>query len=261
MKHIEQENSFKYPIRSVRYAFALIEILARDKMEYSIAELMRESQLPKGAVYRLLGTLRSSGYVAHNPESRKYYLTYKFSKIGIAMNERIHIVEMIPHMKKLARKYKEMVNLAILDTGQIVYLYSIESPHALKLDFKVGTYQPAHCTALGRVLLAYQDETTLEHFLKKSKLKAYTPKTISDSKQLIQILKEIREQGYSFVSEEYRPGVCCVAGPIFDEKGHIAASLSFSLPTARMDPDILNKMVKSLKNLVNKIRLPQIIRP
>lgn len=261
MKHFEPENSFKYPIRSVKLAFSLIEILARDKVEYSIAELMKESQLPKGAVYRLLGTLRSLGYVAHNLENRKYYLTYKFSKIGITMNERLHIQEMIPHMKKLARKYKEMVNLAILDQRQVVYLHSIECPHDLKLDFKVGTYQPAYCTALGRVLLAYQDEAILGNFLKKGKLKSYTPKTVSDPVQLVQIFREIREQGYSFVSEEYRPGVCCVAVPIFDEKGHIAASLSFSFPTARMDPDILKKMVKSLKNSVNQIRLPQISRP
>lgn len=259
MEYLNQNNSFKYPVHSVRFAFALIEILARDKMEYSIIELMKESQLPKGKVYRLLGTLRSLGYVAHNQESRRYYLTYKFSKIAITMNERIHILEIIPHMKRLAAKYKEMVNLAVLDQGQVVYLHSIESPHALRLDFKVGTYQPAYCTALGRVLLAYQNETNLNAFLKKNKLKSYTPKTVTDPDQLVHIFQKIREEGYSFVSEEYRPGVCCIAAPMFGERGNIAASLSFSVPTARMEPDILNRMVKSLKNTVDKITLPQIL--
>lgn len=260
MEQLDNDKSFKYPVRSVKFAFSLIEILARGKIEYSIAELMKESQLPKGTVYRLLGTLRSLGYIAHNRESRKYYLTYKFSKIGIAMNERIHILDIIPHMKRLAGKYKEMVNLAVLDQGQVVYLHSIESPHALKLDFKVGTYQPAHCTALGRELLAYQEETTLNSFLKKNKLKSYTSKTVTDHKQLISIFQKIREQGYSFVSEEYRPGVCCIAAPIFDDRGNIAASLSFSLPTARLESDIFDKMVKSLKNTVKKITLPRAFR-
>jgi len=140
VEHLNQNNSFKYPVHSVRFAFSLIEILARDKMEYSITELIKESQLPKGEVYRLLGTLRSLGYVAHNQERRKHYLTYKFSKIAITMNDRIHILEIIPHMRRLAVKYKEMVKLAVLDQGQVVYLHSIESPYALKLDFKVGTY-------------------------------------------------------------------------------------------------------------------------
>jgi DNA-binding IclR family transcriptional regulator len=260
MEHYDNDNSFKYPVRSVKFACSVIEILARGKMEYSIAELMKESQLPKGTVYRLLGTLRSLGYVGHNRENRKYYLTYKFAKIGIAMNERLHIPEIIPHMKILAKKYREMVNLAVLEQDKVVYLHSIESPHALKLDFKVGTYQPAYCTALGRVLLAYQSKETLNVFLKKGNFKSYTSKTITDPNQLAKILQAIRGQGYSFVSEEYRPGVCCIAAPIFDEKGDIAASLSFSLPTARMEPAILDKMTKSLKSTVEGIRLPRVFR-
>jgi IclR family acetate operon transcriptional repressor len=260
MEHYGNENSFKYPVRSVRFAFSIIEILAKGKMEYSIAELMKESQLPKGTVYRLLGTLRSLGYIGHNRESRKYYLTYKFSKIGIPMNERLHIPEIIPHMKQLANEYQEMVNLAVLEQDKVVYLHSIESPHALKLDFKVGTYQPAHCTALGRALLAYQNEETLNSFLNMESFRSYTPKTVTEPGQLVKIFQKIRKQGYSFVSEEYRQGVCCIAAPIFDEKGNITASLSFSLPTARMNPIILNKMVKSLKNTVERIKLPKSFR-
>ncbi len=260
MEQSDKDPSFKYPVHSVKYAFMLIEILASGKMEYSISELMKKAKLSKGVVYRLLGTLKSSGYVAHNPDSRKYSLTYKFSRISIAMNERIHVLEMIPHMKGLAERFKEMVNLAVLDQGQVVYLHSIEFPHALKLDFKVGTYQPAHCTALGRVLLAYQDLKIRDNFLKKSRLKAYTPKTVTDPEQLANIFQHIREQGYSFVSDEYRPGVCCIAAPIFDREGQLAASLSFSLPTARMEKDLLHKMIASLTSTAEKIRLPRIQR-
>lgn len=257
MEQSDINKSFKYPVRSVKCAFSLIEILARDKMEYSIAELIKESKMPKGTIYRLLGTLKSLGYIAHNRESRRYSLTYKFARIGIAMNERIHVIEIIPHMKILAEQYKEMVNLAVLDQNRIVYLHSIESPHALKLDFKVGTYQPVHCTALGRVLLAYQDESTIKAILEKNDFKSYTSKTVTSPNQLNLIFQQIRKQGYSFVNEEYRSGVCCIAVPIFDETGNIAASLSFSLPTARMETDIFNKMVDSLKNTADRITLPK----
>jgi len=258
---MKQQNiivSFKYPVRSVIFAFSIIEMLAKGKMEYSIAEIVREAQLPKGTVYRLLGTLRSLGYVGHNRINRKYYLTYKFSKIGIVLNEKLHITEIIPNMKQLAKEYKEMVNLAVLEQDKVVYLHNIESPHALKLDFKVGTYQPVHCTALGRILLAYQNKEVLNSFLNKGNFKTYTPKTITDTEQLVKIFQKIRKQGYSFVSEEYRPGVCCIAAPIFDEEGSIAASLSFSLPTARMNPVILGKMIKSLKNTVENIKIPKV---
>lgn len=257
---MEQSDYFKYPVHTVKYTFSLIEILASDKAEYSLSELMKETNLSKGIVYRLLGTLKSLGYVGHNPETKKYYLTYQFARVGFCLNERIRISEIIPHMKRLAQEFKEMVNLAVLEQGKVLYLHSIDCPHALKLDLKVGSYQPVHCTALGRVLLAYQDENSIANILKKNKLPAYTAKTVTNPAQLIEILKQIREEGYSYVNEEYRPGVCCIAVPIFDEHGMIAASLSFSLPTARMTPEILESMVKSLKNYAGKINLPHIFK-
>lgn len=257
---MDEDNSFKYPVHSAKNIFSIIELLASDKMEYSLTEIIKKTNLSKGVIYRLLGTLRSLGYVGHNSETKKYYLTYQFTKIGFRLNERIRILEIIPYMKKLAQKFQEMVNLAVLEQNKIVYLYNIECPHALKLDFRVGTYQPVHCTALGRVLLAYQDDKTISNILKENKLKSYTAQTVTNPEQLIKILHQIRREGYSFVSEEYRPGVCCVAAPIFDEKGMIVAALSFSVPTARMNPDILGKMVQSLKDTVQKIKLPHIFR-
>ena len=261
MKLLKNDNSFKYTIRSVELAFNLIEILAKGKMEYTISELMAKTQLPKGTVYRLLGTLNSLGYITHSKKKHTYYLTFKFSRIGIAMNERIHILEIIPHMKKLAKEFREMVNLAILDQGQVVYLYSIESPHTLKLDFKVGTYQPAYCTALGRVLLAYQDENILKLAIGEKRLTAYTSKTITDPYSLKEIFQKTREQGYSFVSEEYRTGICCLAGPIFDEKGDITAAISFSLPTVRLEKDILQDMIQAIKATTSKVKLPKLYKP
>lgn len=257
---MKPSQEFKYPVHTVNQVFSLIEVLAGEKTEYSLSELMKETRLSKGIVYRLLGTLKSLGYVGHNLETRKYYLTYQFARIGFCLQERIRILEIIPHMKRLAQEFKEMVNLAVLEQDKVVYLHSIECPHALRLDFKVGSYQPVHCTALGRVILAYQDDSTISQILKTKKLKSYTAGTVTDPDELRQILLQVRQEGYSFVSEEYRPGVCCIAVPIFDEHGTIAASLSFSLPTARINPDILEAMVKSLKDSAKKISLPHKLR-
>ena len=250
---------FKYPVRSVKYAFILIEVLARNKMEYTLAELINETKLAKGTVYRLLGTLRSLGYVDQNQKKRTYYLTYDFTKIGMAIRERYNLSEIIPIMEKLAQKYNEMVNLAILDRDKVVYLKSIESPHALKLDFKVGSSQPAYCTALGRVLLAYQDSSRLEMFFDMKSFKAYTRQTVTEKSKLMKVFNRVKEQGYSYVSEEYRPGVACVAVPIFNNQGSVAAALSFSVPTVRLTASIYPKMIQSLKKEVKKIKLPHFL--
>ncbi len=105
MEQLDNDKSFKYPVRSVKFAFFLVEILARGKMEYSIAELMKESHLcPKGTVLPIVGNLEISWLYSTHRESRKYYLTYKFSKIGIAMNERIHILRYYSSYEKIGGK-------------------------------------------------------------------------------------------------------------------------------------------------------------
>ena len=207
-----------------------------------------------------MGTLKSLGYVGHNTKTKKYCLTYQLVRVSFCLSKRIRIPEITPYMKKLAQEFKEMVNLAVLEQDKVLYLHSIDCPHALKLDLKVGSYPLVHRTALGRVLLAYQDEGTIASSLKKNKLTAYTAKTITNPAQLRNILEQIREEGYSFVSEEYRPGVCCIAVPIFNDLDTVVASLSFSLPTARMAPETLTTMIKSLKNYVNKANLPHIFK-
>lgn len=93
-------------------------------------------------------------------------------------------------------------------------------------------------------------------FKKDNQIKAHTPNTIVNIVQLRKIFQEIRQQGYSFVTEEYRIGVCCIAVPIFYENGNIAASIGFSLPTARMNSDVLTRMIGSLKGVSEELRLP-----
>jgi len=152
------ENKFKYPIHSVENAFYLLETLVANGLELGIAELCKKISLPKGTVHRLLGTLKNLGYIEQNPQNRKYYLTVKIFKLGTAVTDRVGLVQIIPHMKKLSRKFNETVNLAILDRDKIIYLYIMGSDNTLKLDLRIGSNQPAYCAAVGKVLLAYLSE-------------------------------------------------------------------------------------------------------
>lgn len=250
------KNKFKYPIHSVENAFSLLETLAVNGLDLGIAELCRKIALPKGTVHRLLGTLKNLGYIEQNPQNRKYYLTVKIFKLGTAVTDKIGLVQIIPYMKELSRKFNETVNLAILDRDEIIYLYSIGSDNTLKLDLRIGSNQPAYCAAVGEVLLAYLSEQELDGYLQRVKLKSYTPYTITSKEYLKKNLKLIRERGYSFVNEEYMVGVSCVAVPIKDQKEKVYAGLSFSVPTVRMDREKLPQLIDSLISTAKKITIP-----
>lgn len=251
------ESKFKYPIHSVEHTFSLLEVLADNGLEMGIAELCRKTNLLKGTVYRLLGTLKNLGYTEQNPQNRKYRLTIKIFKLGTTVTDRIGLVQTIPHMKKLSQKFNENVNLAILDGDEILYIYSIEGSNTLKLDLKIGSNQPAYCTALGRVLLAYLSEEKINHYFQKIKLKSYTSYTITSKDKLKKELKLVKQKGYSLVNEEYLEGVSCLAVPLRDNQGKVFAGLSFSIPTARFEGNKLSLLVDSLISTAKNITMPE----
>jgi len=252
----DSESKFKYPIHSVENTFSLLEVLADNGLELGIAELCKKISLPKGTVHRLLGTLKNLGYIEQNPQNRKYRLTIKIFNLGAAVTDRVGLVQIIPHMKKLSLKFNETVNLAILDRDEITYLYSVGSDNTLKLDLRIGSHQPAYCAAGGKVLLAYLSEQELDGYLQRVKLESYTPYTITSKEYLKKDLKLIRERGYSFINEEYMQGVSCVAVPLKDQQGKVCAGLSFSVPTVRMDKEKLPQLIDSLISTAKKITIP-----
>jgi len=252
----DSESKFKYPIHSVENTFSLLEVLADNGLELGISELCKKISLPKGTVHRLLGTLKNLGYIEQNPQNRKYRLTIKIFNLGAAVTDRVGLVQIIPHMKKLSLKFNETINLAILDRDEITYLYSVGSDNTLKLDLRIGSHQPAYCAAGGKVLLAYLSEQELDGYLQRVKLESYTPYTITSKEYLKKDLKLIRERGYSFVNEEYMQGVSCVAVPLKDQQGKVCAGLSFSVPTVRMDKEKLPQLIDSLISTAKKITIP-----
>ena len=250
------KNKFKYPIHSVENAFSLLEALADNGLELGIAELCKKIALPKGTVHRLLGTLKKLGYIEQNSQNRKYYLTVKIFRLGTAVTDKIGLVQIIPFMKELSQQFNETLNLAILNRDEITYLYSVGSDNTLKLDLKIGSNQPAYCAAVGKVLLAYLSEQEIDDYLRRVKLKSYTPYTIVSKEYLKKDLKLIRERGYSFVNEEYMQGVSCVAVPLKDQQEKVCAGLSFSVPTVRMNKEKLPQLIDSLISTAKKITIP-----
>ena len=109
---------------------------------------------------------------------------------------------------------------------------------------------------MGKVLLAYLSEQEIDDYLRRVKLKSYTPYTIVSKEYLKKDLKLIRERGYSFVNEEYMQGVSCVAVPLKDKQGKVCAGLSFSVPTVRMNKEKLPQLIDSLISTAKKITIP-----
>ncbi len=147
----------------------------------------------------------------------------------------------------------ETVQLAILDGIENVYIAKVEADHHLKLVSEVGSRLPAHATGLGKVLLAGLPPSEVERRFAGVDMRKYTPRTIAILADLQVELEVIRLRGYSVDNGEYTIGVYCVAVPIRDGSGRVIAAISSSVPEARVDESLGERMLTTLTQTAARI--------
>ncbi len=135
----------------------------------------------------------------------------------------------------LARRYGEIVHVATLDGGRVVYVDRIVGADGVDLPVSaIGSSLPAHCSGVGKALLAHLPAAEIDRVLDDHGLPRLTPGTITDRDALAAELHRIRRDGLSYDREEVVAGLSCVAAPIFDPVGRAVAAISVSAPTARL---------------------------
>ncbi|MBC7190435.1 IclR family transcriptional regulator [Candidatus Aerophobetes bacterium] len=225
----------KYPLKTLSKSLLILETLAQPHSPTGIGELSRKLGISRSTVHRILDTLRSRGYVEKDPSTLKYRLGSKILELAMAKLEDIELIkEASLYLKELLKQCNETVHLAVLDRGEVLYLDKKESAQAIRIVSRVGGRLPAHCTGLGKVLLAYSDRQTVKEIIKEKGLHRFTKNTITNEAELIRELDKIREQGFAEDNEEIEEGLCCIAAPVRDHSGKVIAAISVSGPKFRM---------------------------
>jgi DNA-binding IclR family transcriptional regulator len=164
---------------------------------------------------------------------RRYHLGWSIFELGSVFLSGLELrEEALPVMRRLNQRFNEVVHVAVLDHGEAVYVEKVASARSIRLFTRMGLRYPAHCTGVGKVLLAHAPETVLRDV----SLIPFTPQTIIDSNTFRQELDHIRDAGVAYDREETQFGLSCVAAPIYNFTGEVIAALSISLPTVRFLP-------------------------
>jgi len=241
----------KEKIKSIEKAVDLLELLSDNKKEMGITEIGKELHMGVSTVYRILTTLKCRGYIVQNQQTSKYMLGVKLFVLGCKVQSTTNLVKMVtPFLQRLSQYTNETINFAILEGREAIYLFKIESKEILKAGVEVGTKVAAHCTSLGKVLLAFlpEQEFMMLYPNENEKLPTFTPKSISSVEELKKCLKKIKKQGYAIDEEEFKIGVNCLGVPIINNEGKAIASISVSGPVSRFN---LFKMEKVKNILIN----------
>jgi len=129
---------------------------------------------------------------------------------------------------------RETVHLAVLQEGRAISIEKFDSPHPVGLDARLGGVMPLHCTGVGKVLLAYQDEEARERMLPSLPLARMTARTMTTLTALRKQLEQVHRQGYAVDQEEAVEGLRCVAAPLINHLGQTVAAFSVAGPATRI---------------------------
>jgi len=224
-------------IQSLARGLQIIEKLAEATDGLSITDLAEQFRVDKGSMSRLMQTLAHYGFAEKDPTSRKYLLGPQIVRHSRTLLQRTSLRDIAkPYLKQLVDKTGECAHLAILSQGQAFYIDQEESRLALRVTTNVGSLAPLHCTALGKVLLAFTKTPIPEE------LTSYTLRTITDASMLKRHLEIVLAQGYATDDEEWNSGVRCIAVPVFDYRDKCVAAMGISGPTTRISLENLSQL-------------------
>jgi IclR family acetate operon transcriptional repressor len=235
MKYASRE---RYVTRSVERALTILQLFAMGEAEIGLSDLSGRVGLHQSTAFRLLATLGAAGFTEQNPLTGRYRLGLSALSLGQAFLRHSDLRQIAePSLAVLRDRSGETVHLATLDGTQVVYLEKLPGLHPIGLmSSRVGDRSPAHCTGLGKALLAHQPETSLREAYREG-LASYTPRTITRIEGLLTEMEKVRQFGFAVDDEEHEPGVMCVAASVSDSR-RVVAAISVSGPAERIRENI-----------------------
>ena len=228
----------RYVVDAAAKALSLLDAFSGSEPTLSLSDLIRRTGLPRATAFRLLATLEQCGYVVK--DGAGYSLGFKLFVLGNIVADGLDLRRQArPHLTKLRDVSGETVQLAVLENWQVVHLDRAMSTHAVAyMVSHAGAVLPAPCTALGKALLAFQDEDLVYAWAQMQELRRLTPNTITTPDALLAELRRIRARGFSIDDEERELGVRCIGAPVFDRDGQAIAAISLGAPTGRLPRDL-----------------------
>jgi IclR family transcriptional regulator, acetate operon repressor len=243
---------------------ATLRLLGSFPHGVGLNDLAKRLNSPKSSIHRALGSLRRAGLVEQDRDG-KYRLGYGFLKLAFSYYEDLDDISRIrPVLTDVAERFGETVHYAVLDRSEIVYLAKVQPAEArFQMTSVIGGRNPAHCTGLGKTLLAYSlpDKTAVDEYVRRfGPLERRTPNTIVSAAGLHRDLAQIRARGYGTDREESEPGINCLALPLFLTSGSRPdGAISITAIAQRFPLDRLVASVDAARTIVRE-KLGEVIR-
>lgn len=225
-------------IPSVKRALEILGLFVEGAQTLSKPEISARLGLPRTTVHEQVNTLLAGGCLEKDESfPNSFRLGFRVFELGSAFAARLDpSQECLRAAQEVSRACDETVQMAVRDGRDVVFIIRVDSSRTLRLVSAVGSRLPAHCTAVGKMLLAsLSDQEFATLYKGQRRLVGMTSRSITSVTQLVRELSETRKRGYAFDDCESNEDARCVAAPVYDRNGNPYAAMSITVPATRMD--------------------------
>lgn len=223
-----------YDITALQRGLRVLRLFSESPRGLTAKQVAALSRLPVSTVHRFLSNLVAAGFLNRDLEGTHCLGVACFS-IGQAAAAQLDIRRLsLPYLRELNQQTRETIHLTVRHGLSAVYVEKLDSPEPLRIYSRIGGSVPLHCTAVGKVLLAYMPAEEQERLLPQLDLKRLTANSVGNLQELKSELYRVRKNGFASDLEEHELHIRCVAAPIWDHTGSVQSSLSVTAPAFRM---------------------------
>lgn len=216
-------------------ALALLTLLGDYPGGAPAAELARQVGFPLSTAHRLLGALVRDGFASFDQASKRYTLGLRTFQLAqqVLQARGLHGLAR-PVLEQVSSVTREATLLAVRDGERQLYLYTIEGPQQVRVVGEPGKHGPLHCTAQGKVLIAFAEPAAREYLVENLPLEPAGPRAITSRARFREEIGRVREQRYAVADEEHEAGIRAIGVPVFGHDEVAVAALATAAPAFRM---------------------------
>ena len=241
-------------VRSVVRSLRILKYLSEEGSERNLSSIALAAELPTSTTHRLLTTMETEKFVQFDAIQAQWQVGVGAFSVGSQFGQgRDLILLSKKYLRRLSTITGETCNIYIENNGVMVCLSQVESKHNIRAITKVGGSINIHCSAAGKAVMAYRDQSEVKAVLMAHGMEKLTKNTITEATQFISSLDEVARKGFSFDLEENVEGLSCISVPIFNEYGKAVYAVSISGPSTRFKEIDMIQVSVSLLSIANDI--------
>ena len=231
MTSTESGDSRSY-VTALARGLAVLKAFDENHQRMTLSEIAKVAGMPRASARRALFTLQVLGYVTS--DGKRFDLSPQvltLSRAYLASSPMPRIAQAF--LETVSEKLGESCSLSILHGEVAIYVARSTRKRIGSLHRDVGAHLPAHCTSMGRVLLAALPDAELDAYLGGAELTRYTPHTLTGADELRAAIERVRRNGYSLVDQELEVDLRAIAVPVLNASGRVIAALNVSAQASR----------------------------